>query len=190
MSCKAKAGRHGGLMRLRRIVSAVRGPLGDDETGEALQTERRAHVENAEGGVGAARDLLREVPRQDREAEDGGGAGGGDDREQQIGGYGDAEKQGELGRHRQGERADKEQLGRDAGAAEALGKGAEQEGARGEDGRHQGEMLDDGGAVEPGNVGEPRRGPEPLQRPGYADAGGRQRCHAPEARVPEDRRRS
>ena len=48
-----------------RIMSAVRGPLGDDEAGETLQTERRAHVENAEGRVGAARDLLGEVSRQD-----------------------------------------------------------------------------------------------------------------------------
>ena len=106
-----------------------------------------------------------------REAQDGRGACGRDDREQQVGGDGQAEEQGELGRHRQGERADKEQLGRDADAAQALGEGAQQEGARGEDGRHQGEMLDDGGAIEPGNIGQPRRGPESLQRPGRADTG-------------------
>ena len=39
----------------------------------------------------------------------------------------------------------------------------------------------------PATSREPRRRPEPLQRPGHADAGGRQRRDAPEARVPEDR---
>jgi hypothetical protein len=47
-------------------------------------------------------------------------------------------------------------------------------------------MLDDGGTVEARNVGEPRRGPEPLQRPRYAGARRGQWNDAPEARITED----
>src|SRR5688500_19027046 len=70
MSCKPRPAAmpawwgHGG------IISPVGRPLGDDETGEGLQTERGAHVEDAERGFGTARDLLGEVARQDGKAQD------------------------------------------------------------------------------------------------------------------------
>ena len=173
-------------MRLGRVASAVGGPQGDNEAGEALQAKGRAHVEDAEGGVGAAGDLLGEVLRQGREAQDGGGSGSGNDRKEQIGGDRQTEEQGDLGGHRQGQRASQEQLGRHAGAAQALGGGSQQQGACGERSRHEGEVSDDSGAVEPGNVGEPRRRPQALQREGHADAQGRQGGDAQEARVQVD----
>ena len=79
-----------------------------------------------------------------------------------------------------------EQLGRDAGAAQALGGGSQQQGARGERHRHEGEMRDDGRPVEPLNVGEPGRRPQALQREGRADAQRRQGGDAQEARVQVD----
>ena len=94
--------------------------------------------------------LLGEVLRQDREAQHRGGARGGDDRPTGDGTTpGRPKQQRELGGHRQGERAGEEQLGRDAGAAQALGESAQQQRARGKHHRHQDEMLDDGRAIEP-----------------------------------------
>jgi hypothetical protein len=49
---------HGRLVGHGRIMSPVARPLRDAETGEGLQTERRPHIDNAEGRVGAARHLL------------------------------------------------------------------------------------------------------------------------------------
>jgi hypothetical protein len=49
-----ETGSHGGLVGLGRIASSVGRPQGDDEAREALQAEGGAHVEDAEGGVGAA----------------------------------------------------------------------------------------------------------------------------------------
>jgi hypothetical protein len=56
-----QAGCHGRLVRFGWVVSGACGPLGDDETGKALETECRAHVEDAEGSIGAPGDLLGEV---------------------------------------------------------------------------------------------------------------------------------
>ena len=94
-----------GLVGLGRVVPVFCRPQGDDEAGEALQAEGSAHVEDTEGGVGAARHLLGEVPRQHGEAEHGGGARGGDHGEQDIGRHREAEQQRELGGHGQSERA-------------------------------------------------------------------------------------
>jgi hypothetical protein len=106
--------------------------------------------------------------------------------EQDIGRQREAEQQRELGGHGQSERAAEEQLRRDAGAAQALGGGSQQQSARGERHRHEGEMRDDGRPVEPLNVGEPGRRPEALQREGRADAQRRQGGDAQEARVRVD----
>src|SRR6185312_7218957 len=58
-----EASRHRRQMCIGWVMPVGRGPPGDDETAKALEPEGSAHVENAEGGVGAARDLLREVSR-------------------------------------------------------------------------------------------------------------------------------
>jgi hypothetical protein len=58
---QAEAGGQGGLIRFGRVTSAVTLPQGDNEAREALQAEGRAHVEDAEGGVGAAGHLLGEL---------------------------------------------------------------------------------------------------------------------------------
>ncbi len=58
-----------GLVGLGRVASAVGRPQGDDEAREALQAEGRPHVEDAQGGVGAAGHLLGKVLRQHGEAE-------------------------------------------------------------------------------------------------------------------------
>jgi hypothetical protein len=171
---QTEADGHGGLMRLGRVAPSVGRPQGDDEAREALQAERGAHVEDAEGGVGAAGHLLGKALRQDDEAEGGGGTRAGDHGEQQVGRHRKAEQQGELGGHRQGEHRGEDEPGRDAGAAQALGDGSQQQGARGEGGCHQGEVPDDGGPVEPRDVGEPGRRPQALQRERRADAQGRQ----------------
>jgi hypothetical protein len=173
-----------GLVGLGRVVAVFGRPQGDDEAGEALQAEGGAHVEDAEGGVGAARHLLGEVLRQRGEAEHGGGARGADHGEQDIGRHREAEQQRELSGHGQSERAAEEQLGRDAGAAQALGGGSQQQGARGERHRHDGEMRDDGRPVEPLNVDEPGRRPQALQREGRADA----KCRQPAAKGSRTRR--
>jgi hypothetical protein len=173
-------------VRLGRVASCVGRPQGDNETGEALQAEGRAHVENAKGGIGAARRLLGEVLGQDREAQNGGGSAGRDDRKQQVRRHRNAERQSQLGGHRQDQRAGQKQLGRDAGTAQALGDGTQQQGARGERGRHHGEVSDDGRAVEPRNVREPRCRPQALQREGRADAEACQGRDAQEARVEVD----
>ena len=81
---QAEPGSHGRLMRVGRIVSIGAGPPGDDETGEALQPERGAHVEDAQRGIGAAGDLLGEIPREDCEAQHRRRAGGSNDPEEQM----------------------------------------------------------------------------------------------------------
>jgi hypothetical protein len=66
---QGKTDGEGGLMRLDGIAAVGLRPLPDDEAGERLQTARRAHVDDAEGGIGAAYDLLGEIARQDCKAE-------------------------------------------------------------------------------------------------------------------------
>jgi hypothetical protein len=145
-------------------------PHADNQTDRVLQQERASNVKEIQSTVRLAGNLGRKIFVEYRVAENRRGADARKDGPDQIGGHGQAQYEREQrGREGQSDRG-KHDLGANAEPAEPVGRDAEQEGAGAERQRHHQQVTHDGGALEAFNVREPRRGPQPLERPGRADA--------------------
>jgi len=166
-------------VRVGGIAIALGRPLLDDDTHHRLQSEGAADVKEVQGGVGAPRDRTWIIVGKDRITQNRGGAGSGDGAPGEAGGQRQLEHQGELGRERQADRGHQHVLGLATEAADVGCRQPEQKAAGADHDGHEAQDPDHAGAIEAVDVSEPGGGPQSLQRPGGADAKGRERRQAP-----------